>query len=130
MSFWGERVAASARGGACAGFVLVLLATGCGGGGGGGNGGGAGAAGDTTYPVTLSWDPVTVNDDGTPVGDLVGYRVYDGPKPGLYNMMTELPNVTTATLELSKGTFYIAVTAFDTSGNESGFSNEVAVTVP
>jgi hypothetical protein len=84
-----------------------------------------------TYAVTLSWDAPTTNADGTPLGDLAGYKVYDGGSAGSYTMSTDVGNVTTATLEgYPEGTYYFTVVAYDTSGNESDYSNEVVATLP
>jgi fibronectin type 3 domain-containing protein len=72
----------------------------------------------------LSWDPVTATD-------LSGYRVYYGTGPGAYLQPfghgIEVGDVVTYTVTgLSSGTrYYFAVTAYDTTGNESIYSNEV-----
>jgi chitodextrinase len=74
--------------------------------------------------ATLAWDAVTYPT-------LSGYRVYYGTAPGTYlqplGQGINAGNVTTYTVTgLSSGTrYYFAVTAYDTSNNESGFSNEV-----
>jgi len=78
--------------------------------------------------VTLAWQAPTDNEDGTPLTDLAGYRVYYGEVSGTYtNFVTvgNSPNVSIGSLPLDK-TLYFAVKAFDTSGNESTFSNEVS----
>ena len=36
---------------------------------------------------TLSWTPPTENEDGTPLMDLAGYRVYWGQSPGTYEFV-------------------------------------------
>ena len=85
------------------------------------------------YPVTLAWDPPTTNADGTPLTDLAGYKVYYGIQPcnGIppcnYNHKFNIGNATTYTVtNLTEGvTYYFATTAYDTSGNESDYSNEV-----
>ncbi len=82
--------------------------------------------------VPIAWDPNTETD-------LAGYNVYYGttartgtdPKTcALCGYATKIPlgKVTTYTIaNLAQGTTYwISVTAFDTSNNESGFSNEVS----
>lgn len=84
-----------------------------------------------TFAVTLSWDAPTTNADGTPLADLSGYKVYDGSTSGQYTMTTDVGNVTTATLEgYPAGTYYFTVVAYDASGNESDYSNEVIATLP
>jgi len=82
--------------------------------------------------VTLDWMPPAMNVDGTPLMDLAGYNVYIGPEAGLYLDFRHLdnPGLATYVLDLrSTGTWYIAITALDSAGNESSFSNEVAVSV-
>ena len=52
----------------------------------------------TTTSVTLSWDSPTTNEDGTPLTDLGGYRVYYGQYSGTYTESINAGNVTTATI--------------------------------
>jgi len=82
--------------------------------------------------ATLAWDAPTTNADGTPLTDLAGYMVYYGNSPGNYSQNMNVDNVTTYTVNnLTDGlTYYFAVTAYDTSGNESGYSNELSKTLP
>jgi len=74
--------------------------------------------------VTLAWDAVTTNEDGTQCLDLAGYRIY-------INKAWE-DTTDQNTIEWSKsfvdGTYDAYVTAFDTSGNESLPSNTVTFT--
>ena len=81
--------------------------------------------------ATLSWDDPTTNADGTPLTDLAGYKVYYGNFSGNYSQNMNVDNVTTYTVNnLTDGlTYYFAVTAYDTSGNESGYSNELSKTI-
>jgi hypothetical protein len=83
--------------------------------------------------VTLSWDPNSETD-------LEGYGVYfnkgtPGPPYNLFGYITtgELSNPDTpmfAVTGLDKGArYYFAVTAYDTEGNESYFSNSVCANV-
>ena len=76
----------------------------------------------------LSWDPPTTNADGSPLTDLDGYRIYYGTSSGAYVTTLDVGNVITSTItNLTDGTiYYFAVTAYDLSGNESDFSNEVS----
>jgi PKD repeat protein len=80
--------------------------------------------------VILSWSAPTKNADGTPLTDLAGYTVHYGLIKGTYDVTVNVGN----TLSVSLGgldvglTYYMAVTASDTSGNDSTFSNEVSVT--
>lgn len=74
------------------------------------------------YNVTLSWDPNTEPD-------LAGYKVYYGTSSRNYTETIDVGNTTTYQITgLSEGTYYFAVTAYDTSNNESDFSEEVSKT--
>lgn len=74
--------------------------------------------------VTFIWDANTESD-------LAGYKLYEGVQPGVYGpSVITLGPVMTHTITYpdpaSAITRYYALTAIDTSGNESGKSNEVA----
>jgi len=75
--------------------------------------------------VTLAWD---ANQEE----DVVGYNVYYGTSSHHYTNMDNAGNNTSYTItNLEPGrTYYIAATAYDFSGNESGFSQEIPYTVP
>lgn len=73
--------------------------------------------------ATLSWDPNSETNLG-------GYKVYYGSASRVYGTPLTVGNTTTFTVSgLDAGTYYFSVTAYDTSGIESGFSNEVSKTV-
>lgn len=59
--------------------------------------------------------------------DLAGYNLYIGDKSGIYNDVVDVKNVTTFKVRgLIDGIkYFIVVTAYDTSGNESVFSLEI-----
>ncbi len=75
--------------------------------------------------VTLTWDPNSETD-------LAGYEIYYGTSSGNYLGKIDVGNVTTYTVNgLNLGvTYYLAATAYNTQGLESGYSNEVVYTVP
>lgn len=99
--------------------LLILPFLGC------GTGGDEGSI--STGFVTLTWDSPTTNADGTPLEDLAGYKIYYGISEGNYTASMDAGNVTTYTVSnLSSGTYYFAVIAYDISGNESDYSNEVS----
>jgi len=79
--------------------------------------------------VSLAWTPPTENMDGTPLTDLAGYKIYAGAASGVYVSAVDLGNVTTHALDLSPGTHYLAVTAYNVSGDESTYSNEISITI-
>jgi len=85
-----------------------------------------------TAIIRLAWDPNTEED-------LVDYRIYFGTSPrtgddpaacGLYSYSTmiDVGNVTTYRIAglVQRQTYYISATAYDTSNNESVFSDEVS----
>ncbi|MCU0531373.1 MAG: hypothetical protein MUE76_04680, partial [Syntrophales bacterium] len=63
---------------------------------------------------------------------MAGYRLYLGTSPGYYTSSVDVAAATRATVSsLIEGvTYYMAVTAYDTSGNQSGYSDEIVYTVP
>lgn len=73
--------------------------------------------------VTLEWDANTETN-------LAGYRVYSGRSSRIYDSVTNLGLQTLITLPTQTGTVYYAVTAYDTDGLESDFSDEVFYTAP
>lgn len=75
--------------------------------------------------VTLSWTAPTTNTDGTTLTNLGGYKLYYGRISGIYTAFIDVGNVTTYTMTgLAAGTWYFVATAYNTSGLESGYSNE------
>jgi hypothetical protein len=73
--------------------------------------------------LNLAWDANTESD-------LAGYRVYYGTASREYGDPIDVGNTTSFRLEglLEGVVYYIATTAYDTAGNESGYSNEVSWT--
>jgi hypothetical protein len=73
--------------------------------------------------VTLAWDP-----NSEP--DLAGYRLYYGTASRSYDRTIEVADGTSVPVaDLDAGTtYYFAVTAYNTAGLESDFSNEVSYT--
>ena len=76
--------------------------------------------------VTLTWNASTESD-------LAGYKVYRGTGSGTYGApLTTLPKTTTSytATGLQNGTtYFFAITAYDSAGNESTFSNEVSKSI-
>jgi hypothetical protein len=76
--------------------------------------------------ATLSWARPTRNEDGSPLVNLRGYRVYYGTSPAALSTRVEIPNadVTTAAVEdLAPAIWYFGVKAYTTEGVESDLSN-------
>ena len=76
--------------------------------------------------LMLSWNAPTTNEDGSPLDDLAGYKLYYGNAPGIYSQVITVGDYTTAEIGgLGSGTYFLSVTAYDIYGNESSFSNEI-----
>lgn len=71
--------------------------------------------------ITLEWDP-----NSEP--DIAGYKVYYGLESGHYTTTLDVGNYTTCVVSDldSDETYYFAVTAYNTDGYESDYSNEVS----
>ena len=74
--------------------------------------------------VSLSWTAPTTNQNNTPLTDLAGYKVYHGFASRSYDVTIDVGLTTSAVLSgLQDGrAYYFAVTAYDTSGNQSLFT--------
>jgi hypothetical protein len=80
--------------------------------------------------VELTWEAPTENEDGSPLTDLAGFKVYWGTAPGEYSATVSVGNVTTYLVEhLSPGTYYFAATAVNAEGTESAKSDEANATI-
>jgi len=82
--------------------------------------------------VTLSWQAPTENSNGSQLTNLSGYKIYYGASSGDYSSSIQVanPSLTTYVVQnLSAGHYYFALTSYTSSGEESGFSPEVATTV-
>ncbi|MBI5913293.1 fibronectin type III domain-containing protein [Candidatus Azambacteria bacterium] len=95
--------------------------------------------------AAIGWEPPWLNTDGTPCTDLAGYRIFMGTAGGTYlktfdvgmGNETFIPCTTNPTAGCVKreftisgltpdSTYYFVATAYNTSGNESAYSNEVS----
>lgn len=112
-------------------FFVSLFFYSCGGGGSSDSHGNS-----SSKSVTLIWDAPTINYDGTALTDLAGYKVYYGASSRDYIIFMDIGGAsckyTGGTIEcsytienLTTGTYYFAVTAYDTEGNMSMYSNEI-----
>jgi len=76
--------------------------------------------------VQVTWNPNTEPD-------LSGYKLYHGTASGQYGEPVDVGNVTGHVMEITPqhgATYYFALTAYDTSGNESGYSDEATCFIP
>jgi hypothetical protein len=82
--------------------------------------------------ATLSWTPPTRNTDGSALTNLAGYRVHWGRTAGSYTSSVTLnnPGLTSYVVSsLVPGTYYFVVTALNSAGVESQFSNAASKTI-
>ena len=76
--------------------------------------------------IQVNWNPNTEPD-------LAGYKIYYGTASGVYGDPIDVGNVTGHVMEITPqhgATYYFALTAYDTSGNESGYSAEATCFIP
>jgi hypothetical protein len=74
----------------------------------------------------LSWEAPTENEDGTPISGLVGYRIHFGQSAAELNQLIEVSDAASTTYVingLTSGTYYFAVSAYNSFGIESPLSN-------
>jgi len=77
----------------------------------------------STGSATLSWVPPTLNSDGSVLANLAGYHIYYGTNP---NSLTQIVTVANPGLTryvisgLAATSWYFSLTAYNTSGVESG----------
>ena len=76
--------------------------------------------------VTLSWAAPTLNEDGTALTDLAGYRIYYGTSSRNYTDQIPVDKGTTTLVvdNLTPDTYYFAATAINLADVESQYSIE------
>jgi hypothetical protein len=97
-----------------------LSSAGTGGSGGSGGGGGTGA-----HSVSLTWKASTSSN-------VVGYNIYRGSSTGSYGLLNSMNSTTSysdTTVQNGQSYFYV-VTAVDSAGAESPYSNAAEATIP
>jgi len=85
-----------------------------------------------TGSATIRWTPPTTNSDNSPLTNLAGYRIYYGTSSGNLTQVLNLPNpgITSGVVEnLAPGTWYFAVTSYNSSNVESARSNVTSKTI-
>lgn len=82
-------------------------------------------SGSPSARITLVWEAVSTNEDGTSVTDLAGYKLFFGRSPGMYTNVIDVGPVTSYSVTLPRpGTYVFAVVAYNAAGDESDFSSE------
>ena len=87
---------------------------------------------NTSGTALVSWMPPTQRTDGSPLSNLAGYRLYYGTRADALTQTINLSNsgLSSYMIEgLSTGTWYFAVVACDSVGNDSAQSNLVSKTI-
>jgi hypothetical protein len=89
----------------------------------------------STGGASLSWVAPVSKIDGSPLslGEIAGYRIYHGITSGNLTLLHDLGDGSAmdyTVTGLTSGTHYFAVTAYDYSENESGYSDIVSKTIP
>jgi hypothetical protein len=80
----------------------------------------------TSGTATVSWAIPATNNDGTPLTNLSGFRIYYGTAPDSMTKVAQIanPSVSTyAVTNLSPATWYFGVKAYTSAGVESAISN-------
>ena len=82
-----------------------------------------------TKSATLSWKAPTLNSNGSALTNLAGYRIYYGTSATALTHSITINSVgvtTDVVTDLSPGTYYFALMAFNTAGIESKLSDVVS----
>jgi hypothetical protein len=86
-----------------------------------------------TGVATVNWMPPTEKTDDSALTNLAGYKIYYGTSFGVYSNVITINNagLTSYVIEnLPAGnTYYFVVTAFDSNGRESSFSEVGSKTI-
>jgi hypothetical protein len=85
-----------------------------------------------TGSATISWTPPTSNTDNSPLTNLAGYRIYYGTSSGNLTQVLDLPNpgISSGVVDnLAPGTWYFAVTSYNSGNVESERSNVTSKTI-
>jgi hypothetical protein len=82
-------------------------------------------------PIVIGWVAPERNEDGSPLADLTGYRLYWGQSPGgPYPHSAEItPNGPYVIPDLDEGHWYFVMTAVNADSTESRMSNEMDILV-
>ncbi len=87
----------------------------------------------TVGSAPLSWTAPSSNEDGSPLTDLAGFKLYWGSSIGDYPNSVAIndPDTIEYVVEsLGPGTFHFVMTSINASGVESQYSNRATKTIP
>jgi Fibronectin type III domain len=83
---------------------------------------------NSSSSITLAWVPPTENSNGTPLTNLAGYKIHYGTASQDYTKVASVsnPSLSRYVLDsLPSGTYYFAITAYNSAGIESTLSGEI-----
>jgi hypothetical protein len=83
--------------------------------------------------AALTWSTPTQNTDGSALTDLAGFRLYYGTNPSSLDQTTQISSATQSSYTvtgLSSGTWYFAMTSYNTANVESDRSGTASKVVP
>jgi hypothetical protein len=86
----------------------------------------------STASLTFNWVAPTQNSNGSPLTNLAGYKIHYGTSSQDYTEVVALnnPSLDRYVLDsLPKGTYYFAITAYNSAGVESSLSGEITATL-
>jgi hypothetical protein len=87
-------------------------------------------SGGKAADVSLKWLAPTTNEDGSPLTDLAGFKIYYGIQSGEYDAVITLEDIFardyTVTGLLPDQLYYFVATAFNIARYESAYSNEIS----
>jgi len=86
----------------------------------------------TTGSATLDWVAPTLNTNGTPLTNLAGYRILYGTNPSSLTNVITITSASTTSYEitnLSAGTWYFTIEAYNTDGTDSSPSVSASLTI-
>lgn len=92
----------------------------------------ASTASSVASSLTLTWTAPDDNADGTPLVDLTGYKIRYGTASGNYSQTVTLSNAGLNRFvvdNLSSGTYYFTISAYNSAGTESQLSGELSTTI-
>ena len=78
---------------------------------------------------TLNWSPPTENEDGSPLEDLAGYRIYYGTVSGQYSekIVPDSAGITSYVIQnLAPGRYFLAMTSVNSRDMESRYTPELS----
>jgi hypothetical protein len=82
--------------------------------------------------IDVTWAPPTAYTNGSALTDLAGYTIYYGTSPSQLTKSVSVSNAGATDYVvggLTGGTWYFAVTAYTTTGLQSGYSSVVSRTI-